>query len=311
MSKRAAAANEIISADEGRYYDLVDGLDGLTFAFGNWPQQEAEGFFADMAKANGGKALNSLEGCLSQFFSSRGGKAPWAKLEATAKAKPADPTAAAVDAALKSTILNHVWMERYSNHCKVDCAKGEANFYKEQSDWFTASMHYALRDRDVIQWQVDFWDRTTVANAVTMASTAGMGDDLTAIIDFTPFASSAPARANPVTVAAKANSKLTFGSYVWNWGTPPKDAPTDATGLARWHYAVIWQYYVEYTRQDELGRAPKDKKPPLWSFRPRSRRFYDLYLKAYWVMPALDAKGEPVWTSDKNLDPSLIKARKG
>ena len=303
MSKRAADANLIISADADRLYDLVDTVDGLTFGFGNWPQQEAAAFFSDMATANGGKALSSLEGCLDGFFSMAEGRSAWNKLEQTAKIPPTPATPKAVDAALKKTVLSSTWMKRYSKHCLIKCEPGEPDFYHEQQGWFPASMQYALRDENVVQWQVDYWDRTIVASGAAMAAKAGMRDDEPAIVGFTAYASSSPGWATDVVAAARSDGKLAFGHYVWSWSKPPAGAPADATGMAHWHQAIIWQYYVEHTREEQL------KRRPTWEFRGRSRAFYDMYLKTYWALPAVGANGQPDWKSEKNLDPALIKSK--
>jgi hypothetical protein len=303
MPKGAAAANFIIAADADRYYDLVDEVDGLTFGFGNWPQQQAEAFFADMARVSGGEALNALEGCLSTFFAAPENRPAWSHLETAAKVPTGNPTPQAVDAALKNTILSGAWMKRYSGHCTVNCGVGEANFFREQQAWFVGSMHYALADRQVIQWQVDYWNRTVIAAAEKMASDAGMKDDEPAMVGFAAYASSSPGWSEEVIAAAKSSGKLKFGNYVWDWALPPGAAPTDSIGLQRWHYFIIWQYYVENTRREQL------KRRPTWEFRPRSKAYYNTYLKDYWILGALDARGDPIWNSEKNLDPALVKPK--
>jgi hypothetical protein len=303
FSPRAAAANLIISADQDRNYDLVDTVDGLTFGFGNWPQQQAETLFADMAATNGGEALAALENCLSAFFSMPEHQASWKQLELKAGTPAGEPTPQAVNAALGQTLLSSTWMRRYKQHCQINCKPGEPDFYQEQNDWFPESMRFALANRQVIQWQVDYWDRTIVADGAKMAADANMRDDEAAIVGFTAYASSSPGWANDIIASAKSGGRLTFGSYVWDWNKPPHDAPVDPAGLTRWRHAIIWQFYVEHTRREQL------KRRSTWNFRGRSIAYYNTYLKAFWVLPARDTKDNPIWNSEKNLDPALLKPR--
>jgi hypothetical protein len=184
-SERAAAANAIIAADHDRFYDLVSPTDGMTLGFGNWPQQEVEAFFEDMARINDGRAMTALIGCLSDFFARPQNTNSWLALEKVAGLGSSEPTPNAVRDTLKKILLRSTWMKRYNTHCQVNCRAGEPDLYKEQRTWFVPAMHYALRDRDVIAWQMNYWDRTVVARAAKFAAAAGMGDDEAAIVAFT------------------------------------------------------------------------------------------------------------------------------
>jgi hypothetical protein len=302
----AAAANAVIATDRDRFYDLVSPTDGMTLGFGNWPQQEMGAFFADMKRTNGGTAITSLAGCLSEFFSKPANEGSWAAFEYQAQMGSVDSTPEGIRNALEKTLLDAQWMKRYATHCKVNCLPGEPNLYREQQKWFVPAMQFALRDRDVIAWQMDYWDRTIVAKAANFAANARMSDDEAAIVAFTAYASSSPGWATPV-IQASGSGTLKFGHYTWFWNTPPMGAAKDGEGLRRWHLAIIWQYYVHNTRREQLKRI----RTPPWEFRGRSRAFYNVYLKDRWRLPDTDSKGEPIWTSDKNLDPALIRPRDG
>lgn len=60
------------------------------------------------------------------------------------------------------------------------------------------ALKYALRDRDVIVWQVDFWTRTIVDRADELAEKVGLEDDEAAVVAAAAYRSSAPAWFNDV-----------------------------------------------------------------------------------------------------------------
>jgi hypothetical protein len=166
MSRLAAQVNETFKAGSksNRNYDLVDPFDGMTLAFGNWPQQEVEDFFKDMKSSNDGRAFVAFTDCMTAFFAKKekASENAWRLAQAVAKVASADPTHEQVTTVLDRTLLNKSFMKRYAKHCRERCRRGEPDLYNEQKGWLVPALRYALRDREVINWQVDYWTRTIV-----------------------------------------------------------------------------------------------------------------------------------------------------
>jgi len=245
MSPAARAVNDTFTfgpASE-RFYDYVEPLDGITLGFGNWPQQEVEGLFRDMSTANGGKAFEAFAGCAASFFAQQNHAEAWRAARMAARVGPLDPTRDNVTTVLRQTLLSRSFMARYKGHCKKTCRRGEPDLYHEHKTWLVPALKYALRDRDVIVWQVDFWTRTIVDRANELAEKVGLKDDEAAMVAAAAYRSSAPAEFNDV-IRASRTGTLSFRGRTWKWDDPPTGARRDAEGLKRWQRLILWQHYA-------------------------------------------------------------------
>lgn len=240
---RAVNDNFRSGADSKRDYDLVDPLDGMTLGFGNWPQQEVEGFFADMKSSTGGKSLAAFTECLNEFFAQKNNAEIWLRAQKAARLAPAEATRNHVAAVLDKTLLSSAFMARYRKHCAEVCGLGEPDLYHEHQAWLKPALGFALRDRVVIAWQVDFWTRTIVGSANEMANTIGLKDNEAAVVATAAYRSSAPAWFSPIAKAAD-TGVLTYGGFQWNWNTPPAGAKQDVEGLKSWRRFILWQHYA-------------------------------------------------------------------
>ncbi|MFN3656284.1 MAG: hypothetical protein ACK4UO_03380 [Pseudolabrys sp.] len=295
---RAVNDNFNSGARSARNYDLVDPLDGMTLGFGNWPQQEVAGFFADMKSSNGGKAFITFTDCLHEFFAQTDNADIWGRAQAVARVSPGPATRDAVAAVLEKTLFNSAFMARYRKHCSEVCKPGEPDLYHEHEAWLKPALRHGLRDRTVIAWQVDFWTRTIVGAAVEMASTVGLKDDEAGVVAAAAYRSSAPAWFKPVAMAARSGT-LTFRNFTWNWNAPPAGAGRDAEGLKSWRRFILWQHYAARVWIGQGKRRVRD----------RSRKFFADFLAAHWLLPARRADGSPDWNSISNLDPALVRPR--
>lgn len=295
---RAVNDNFRSGSESKRDYDLVDPLDGMTLGFGNWPQHEVEGFFADMKSSDGGKALGVFTECSNEFFAQRNNAEIWLRAQKAARLPPAEATRDRVVAVLEKTLLSGTFMARYRKHCPEVCRPGEPDLYHEHQAWLKPLLGFALRDRVVIAWQVDFWTRTIVNSANEMANTIGLKDDEAAVVAIAAYRSSAPAWFSPVAKAAQ-TGLLTYGEYKWNWNTPPAGTKREAEGLKSWRRFILWQHYAARVW---IGQRKQ-------RFRDRSRKMFEDYLAVDWLLPARRTDGSPNWSSASNLNPALVKPR--
>lgn len=295
---RAVNDNFRSGSSSERNYDLVDPLDGMTLGFGNWPQQEVEDFFADMKSSNGGKALVAFTDCLNEFFAPKDNADIWRRAQTAARMTPGPVTRDNVAAVVDNTLLSSAFLARYRKHCSEVCRPGEPDLFHEHQAWLNPALRYALRDRAVIAWQVDFWTRTIVGSANEMAGTVGLKDDEAAVVAAAAYRSSAPAWFKPVATAAQTGS-LTFGGYQWNWNAPPAGASRDAEGLKSWRRFILWQHYAARVWIGQGKHRVRD----------RSRKFFADYLAAHWLLPARRPDGSPDWTNMSNLNPAHVKPR--
>ena len=189
------------------------------------------------------------------------------------------------------TLLNPKFLDKYK--CEKVCKR---SLYREHKNWLVPALCYALRDRSVVLWQVEFWNEDVIQDAVELAKKIGLEDDEAAIVAAAAYDSSSPGWFHDVIRAAK-TGRLSGNGFRWNWNDPPRGAQRDSEGLKEWRRFVLWQYYAVqvWHRRHEI--------------RPRSIKYFDLYLAQNWILPGLDKNGRPLAKDRRNLNPVLVKPK--
>lgn len=320
FSQLASRVNETFTAGGGsqRYYDHVEPLDGITIGFGHWPQAEVSKFFRDMRDENSGKALAAFTDCATAFFAlkrettqtksrivcdkirSESTAGVWRQAQKAAGIVPGNLTRARVAEVLDRTLLSDKFNKEFGRNCRRDskhrCLPNQPNLFRKHGKWLAPLLCYALRDRVVIDWQVDFWSRDIINDAVKLAEQIGLEDDEAAVVAAAAYDSSAPAWFRDVIEAAK-TGHLSRNGYRWNWNDPPHGAKKDSEGLKAWRRFILWQYYAVRVW------------PGRHKIRDRSIKFFELYLADDWILPGLDRDGKPLAKDQRNLNPALVKPR--
>jgi hypothetical protein len=307
----AERVNETFAAgsDSQRYYDHVEPLDGITIGFGNWPQAEVSELLGHFKTSNNGKAWSSFLDCMTEFFSlkrentkpkgrficdkarARSTAGLWDLAQKKAGLPRSDLKPANVEAVLEKTALS----PRYKKNCKKnkseECLPGQPNMFDEQGTWLVPALCHALRDREGVLAQVDFWTDTIIEDSTKLASEIGLEGDEATIVAIAAYRSSYGAGSfQPIRKAPETGS-LSGKRFRWNWNRPPSGAQQDADGLQKWRRLVLWQRYADL----------KSK------FRDRSIKYFELYLAKDWVLPARGEDGKPDWKNLRNLNPALVK----
>ncbi|MDJ0950836.1 MAG: hypothetical protein QNJ94_18140 [Alphaproteobacteria bacterium] len=272
-----------------RHYDHVAPLDGFTFGLGHYPQSGSEKFFGSLRDDKDGKAYDAFLFRSHQLFRSR--EDAWGALaRITGLGNDVQPTKDRIESALNRTIFGAEFMKRYRKHCKRKCKPGEPDLYHEHQEWLVPLLKYVLRDRTLVEWQIDYWHAFLIQPASLQAKRAGI-DSVAGIIGVASARSSAGSWGKKIVEAAQ-TGKLSHNGVTWDWNRHPFVVnPTDDQ-LMDWRLLARWQWYC--SRKGKI--------------RNRSRAYFNEFLADKWVLATFDG-GLSGIKDPANWDPSNVRPK--
>lgn len=272
---------------EERWYDWVDQLDGLTIGFGQWPQAGFPDFLKDLRRPEHNNAFNAFVMRLSEYYGNH--PEQWAKAP-----KASGPASSqAVADILNRTLYDKQFMARWKANCKKDCRQlclpDSASFFRDNcdgpKDWIGSALKYALRDSEVVAWQVAYWKSFLIDKAQVDAKAVQL-DGVPGMIAMASMRSSAVGYMQEFERQINTSGTLRRGGHTWSWVKPGNGS----SSLTSWRLLVARQYY----------NSIKQK------IRGRSQVFYDKYLSNDWILPG-QTHGQPNWNDPRNNDPVLVR----
>lgn len=273
-------AIEMFDATEAsnRNYDLVTCLDGLTFGFGHFYQRKIHGFFDAMRRKADGRAYRAFVQRSLEVFEAD--PAAWrAFVTKTGISDGARPDPKLIEAGFERTVLDSGYMKRYGRYpvrmrSATDCVPrgaGTRSFFDDHGAWFRPIAVVALRDSDVVAFQVRYWEDDYLDKGGASARKLGLPEAGAILITFI--------LSNPKKVRNPARDALMRGGPIdtlsiagrrWNWSGVGRPSQAAGATLDAWRLLLVWQAMCDGT--DEI--------------RSRNRVFFDKYLRRTFVLPA-------------------------
>ena len=284
-----------------RHYDLVDCLDGLTFGFGNIPQSDLHGFMTRMAADRDGVTLRALASRMAEYF--RTDEAAWTNFASRAQLSAGDRSDSAVLTGLQRTMLSPHFMQPYrrpftnraqsSTRCTPNNPPaGTRSFFDDHAIWFRPAARLALRDSDVVDFQVRDWRTKYLDRGVRSADGLGIsgepGSILLTFVMSNPGQIAQPARGH--LVRGEAPVSFTIAGRSWRWDGADRPASLTQAPLERWRLLLIWQ-------------AMCDGRPRI---RNRNIAFFRDYLAPHFTLPSMQGQ-LPRDVPSANCNPQSVR----
>ena len=244
-----------------RHYDHVSSLDGITILRGHRPQAQVFKCFEDLVEED--KAHNAFVEQSHAYFEEH--VAEWREfcheLGLDSPSDSPECTLAFVRDALSETIFDEAWHERheYDRNPKRNpdftTRSGEPDMFHQQS-WLVGLLRQVLRDRTVVEWQVDWYQRELVDESMDQVKRAGIKHHQEiALVSFAGAGSSASSWPKRFIKAFKSTTgKLTHGSRVWTWNKHPFILGATPEQLDMWRICAATQWYCS-RKQKVRGRS--------------------------------------------------------
>jgi hypothetical protein len=283
-----------------RNYDLVECLDGLTFGFANMPQSNLYGFMSRMASDRDGATLHIFASRMAEQF--RSDDAAWAAFVARAKEPAGERSEAVVLDGLRHTLLDRDFMRPYarrfnnhmesSTHCTPDNPPaGTRSFFDDHDAWFRPAGSFALRDSEVVDFQVRDWRKEYLDKGIKAAQELGVPGDAGSIL--LTFVMSNPGEVNKPArdylVGGKAPEAFTIAHRDWRWDGTNRPLKLAKTSLESWHLLLVWQVMC-------------DGRPRI---RNRNIAFFRDFLASHFVLPTMTGQ-LPRDAPKTNCNPQLV-----
>lgn len=262
------------STQSERHYDLVNCLDGLTFGFGNWPQNELGEFFERLGKdpdAEPALVVRFLEVFKAQPDA-------WDSFRRDARLGGAEADIAIVNKGIEhllasARIKNARGLKNRSSDgaCAEFPEKGKS-FYFDHAKWLVPTLQHAFRDPAVVVFQVRYWETDVLSNARNYADILGLPNEglfLMAFYESNP--GQVPSLRNAIS-QKKPPETLRAGGRNWKWDGSDRPPALAGITLDRWHTLLIWQ---------AMCSAPNEK----FRIRNRNLKFFSEYLAKDFMVP--------------------------
>lgn len=299
LTKKAIAMFNA-SESSNRHYDLVECLDGLTFGFGNEPQSNLRDVMTHLSTESGGATFKIFAARMTEGFAADA--AAWAAFVKVAGIPATDRSETAVAAGLRRTLLDRTFMAPYAKAFPVHqvsqdrcipkgAAPGIRSFYDDHHAWFASPARLALRDLDLVDFQVRDWRRRYLDRGVAAATKLGISGDPGSIL--LTFVMSNPGQvprpARDALVAGRPPATLDIAGRAWRWDGTDRPAPLARAPLDRWQMLLVWQ--VMCSGRDRI--------------RNRNIAFFGEYLTDTFVLPAMHGR-TPRDYPDLNCNPATV-----
>lgn len=285
------------STQSKRHYDLVNCLDGLTFGFGNWPQNELGEFFETL-----GKDRNAEPALVARFLEVfKAQPDAWASFRRDAKLEDGAPNTATVTNGIRhllasARIKNAKGLTDRRDGTCVGLPEKSKSFYFDHAKWLVPTLQYAFRDPTVVAFQVRYWEDDVLSNARNHTETLGLPKEglfLMAFYESNP--GQVPALKTAIS-QKKPPETLRAGGRTWKWDGSDRPSALAGITLDRWHTLLIWQ---------AMCPSPSSR----FRIRNRNLKFFSEYLAADFVVPEETEPGMPSAKEPNNCDPARVKLR--
>jgi hypothetical protein len=301
LTRHAVALFDATEASK-RHYDLVECLDGLTFGFANIPQSDLNGFMTRMATDRDGATLRAFASRMAEHF--RSDDPAWRHYISSAKLPAGEPTEAVVLDGIQRTLLDsknfmRPYAGRFRNvaHTSTFCtpdhpAAGARSFFDDNALWFRPAAAFALRDSEIVDFQVRDWRKKYLDHGIRAAQGLGVPGDAGSIL--LTFVMSNPGQvrepARDYLLRGEAPESFKIAGRLWRWDGADRPPALAQEPLQSWRLILVWQVMC-------------DGRPRI---RNRNITFFREFLASHFVLPAMNGQS-PRDDPQTNCNPQLVR----